>query len=129
MNKALFVDDDILALKIGKLLMQSLGYDVITANSGKEALKKLSLYKGDFDVILLDLMMPDMHGLEVLREIRKNSYWREITVIMQTGAKNEEDMKLVRKLGASIILKPYDKKILKEHLEQIGCIPSKNISQ
>ena len=119
MSKALFVDDDVLTLKIGKFLMQSLGYDVVTANSGGEALKMLSLYKGNFDVILLDLMMSDMHGLEVLSKIRANSDWKEIAVILQTGAKNEEDMKIGHKLGASIILKPYDKKILKKHLELV----------
>ncbi len=117
MSKALFVDDEVLTLKIGKLLMQSLGYDVVTADSGKETLKILSLHKGKFDVILLDLMMPDMYGLDVLREIRANVVWKEITVILQTGIRNEDDMRLGRKLGASIILKPYNKKILKEHLD------------
>ncbi len=86
MIKILIADDDsdVLAVMSKRIVRE--GYTVITASDGGEALEKIK--KESPDVILLDLMMPQMDGFEVLKNIRKNSTlkkWQPVIIISARG--------------------------------------------
>jgi len=77
------------------------GYDVVAAADGEEALEKLD--KGDFDIILLDIMMPKLNGFEVLNNIRNNSNKElaKIPVIILTNLGQKTDIEKGLLLGAN----------------------------
>lgn len=82
-DKILIVDDDVESLKLIALMLQRRGFNVIAANSGTQALSKLSTDLPD--LIILDVMMPDMSGYEVCKRIRDNPATRDIPVLMFTA--------------------------------------------
>ncbi len=82
-EKILIVDDDIDSLKLIGLMLQRHGYEVVAANAGMQALAKAS--SDHPDLIILDIMMPDMDGYEVCRRLRSNSETRSIPIIMFTA--------------------------------------------
>ena len=85
------------------------------AKSGKQCLELL-VKDHNYDLILLDLMLPDIDGLSVLKEIKNNSTWNKIPVIIQTGSTNF-DASTIMKLGATIMGKPYSKNDLLKAIE------------
>lgn len=82
-HKILIVDDDVDSLKLIGLMLQRQGYEVGAANTGTQALSKI----GDDqpDLVILDVMMPDMNGYEVCRRLRTNPATRHIPIIMFTA--------------------------------------------
>lgn len=84
--KILVVDDERATVELLKGKLTQDGYDVSVAYDGKEALEKVD--KDDPDIILLDLIMPQMNGFGVLREIRENhrDRWRPVIIV---SAENE----------------------------------------
>lgn len=89
--KILIVDDDLDTLKLVGLLLQRQGYTVIAANTGAKALQKARDEQPD--LILLDVMMPDMDGYEVARRLRMEPATVSIPILMFT-AKSQVDDKL-----------------------------------
>jgi len=93
--KILLIDDD---RKLCRLIMDYLapvGFDVETANTGDEGLERA--LKEDFDAVILDIMMPGMDGLEVLRTLRMHS---DVPVLMFTAMGDETDRIVGLELGA-----------------------------
>jgi len=83
------------------------GYGIAEAESGSGALEMIE--REAFDVVLLDVMMPDMNGLEVLRRIRQNHTASELPVIMVTGKTESQDIVQALTEGANdYITKPVD---------------------
>jgi len=82
-EKILVVDDDVDSLKLIVLMLQRAGYDVSAASAGASALQKA--YAEKPDLIILDIMMPDMSGYEVCRRLRKNAETKSIPIIMFTA--------------------------------------------
>lgn len=82
-EKILIVDDDIDSLKLIGLMLQRHGYEVAAANTGTQALAKASAEHPD--LIILDVMMPDMDGYEVCRRLRSDTSTDEIPIIMFTA--------------------------------------------
>lgn len=85
-EKILIVDDSPLVCEMFSNVLSKEGYETVTANDGESALKKLSSEK--FLIMLLDLVMPGMNGIEVLHECRKSN--PEICIIVITGHSSEE---------------------------------------
>ena len=84
------------------------GYDVTIAKDGLEALKILSESKAGFDLILLDVMMPNMDGWDTLKAIRKNKTTERIPVIMITAVSEDQKVVTGLKIGADdYIVKPF----------------------
>ncbi|HBG81656.1 TPA: response regulator [candidate division CPR2 bacterium] len=97
----LLVEDDIILVEMYETKLEMEGYRVELAHSGKEALEKL---KGKLvpDLILLDILMPDVNGFEVLKEMKKIPDYRSIPVIMLTNlgeAKIDMNQELIYALG------------------------------
>ncbi|HPM43446.1 MAG TPA: response regulator [Candidatus Omnitrophota bacterium] len=104
-KKVLIIDDEPDFLKMMKLRLETLKYDVVTASSGREGLEKAA--SEDPDAILLDIMMPDIDGLTVLKSIRKSS--PDLPVFILTAYSNDELKKAERELDATgLIIKTQD---------------------
>lgn len=108
MKKVLVVDDEKPISDIIKFNLTKEGYDVFTAFDGEEALAQFA--EVGPDIILLDLMLPKMDGLEVCREIRKTS---DVPIIMLTAKDSEIDKVLGLELGADdYVTKPFSNREL-----------------
>jgi len=82
------------------------GVAVITARGGFEALKLLPKHR--FDLIITDIQMPDINGLELINFVKKNPNYRDTPLFVVTGPGREEDLNKGRALGASeCLVKPF----------------------
>ena len=97
-KKVLIVDDEEHIRELIKFNLKKEGYDTEVAVNGTEALKLIREIK--FDLILLDLMLPEIDGLEVCKEIRRNEETSDIPVMMITAKGEEFDKVLGLELGA-----------------------------
>ena len=115
MSKVLVVDDDINIVKLIKLYLEKEDYEVVTANNGREALEIYN--REDPSIIVLDIMMPELDGNAVCREIRKTS---NVPIIMLTAKGETFDKVLSLELGADdYIVKPFDPKELTARIKAI----------
>jgi two-component system, OmpR family, alkaline phosphatase synthesis response regulator PhoP len=104
-KEILLVEDEEHLLKIVQLNLELEGYSVTTATNGIEALKEFR--KKDFDIILLDVMLPEMNGFDVCEEIRKEN--KDVPVLFLTAKGSSEDKIQGLKLGADDYLtKPFN---------------------
>lgn len=121
MKRILVADDDELILDVVKATLSAEGYDVTTVSGGREALQRVR--NEDFDLVILDVMMPDLGGIETIIELRKNQPEQPIIVmsgqIPSSGGTLES---LSTKLGARALLaKPFSTDQLSDTVrEQIG---------
>jgi DNA-binding response OmpR family regulator len=110
-GRVLVVDDDKHAVEILYRLLQKEGFEVRRAQSGREALAVVAAE--EVDVILLDVMMPDMDGFQVCEALRAVDRTRNIPVILLTAKDDMETRVLGMKLGVSEFLtKPINKREL-----------------
>lgn len=117
-KKILSVEDSPATQKFIAFTLKYKGYDVITANDGVEGMEKLAT--DSFDLIILDIMMPRMNGLEVLKEIKGNPEFSRLPVIILTSEKGAEDKAEAMRLGAKNFLnKPFQPPELLEAVEKI----------
>jgi DNA-binding response OmpR family regulator len=113
MQKILIVDDQQDLLKVLEINLRKEGYEVFKASSGSQALK-LTIQENPH-LILLDIMMPDISGLDVCRELRKRGI--EIPIIMVTAKGEEVDRVVGLELGADdYITKPFSLNELKARI-------------
>src|SRR5213078_5137368 len=106
MPKILVVDDEPDAVELVEFNLRSAGYEVVTAADGSEALKKARAHSPD--MIVLDLMLPEVDGLEVCKILRRDSATSAIPIIMLTAKAAEIDRVLGLELGADdYITKPF----------------------
>ena len=85
----LVVDDQPQNIELLEAYLAPQGYEIIKAVSGQEALEKL--FGNQIDLVLLDIMMPKMSGLEVLEKLRADEKTKAIPVVMVTALKETED--------------------------------------
>ena len=106
LGKVLVVDDDNNICELLKLYLEKEGWGVIISHDGEEAIVKFNALKPD--IILLDIMLPELDGWQVCREIRKKS---NVPIIMITAKSETFDKVLGLELGADdYIVKPFDTK-------------------
>ena len=104
----LVVDDQSQNIELLEAQLVPLGYEVVKAANGEEALKMLS--DNQIDLILLDVMMPGLDGFEVCRRIRRNDAYRLLPVIMVTAMRATEDrIKGIEAGCDDFVSKPFDK--------------------
>ena len=102
-KKILVVDDDPAILRLLSTNLKARGYDVITATDGEEALE--TVQKDFIDLIILDIMMPKVDGVQVCRRIRE---WSNIPIIILSARGDEKDKVKCLELGADDYLtKPF----------------------
>lgn len=124
MSKLLLVDDDVELTELLSSLLALEGFDVQTANNGLEALQKLD---ESHELVLLDVMMPKLNGIETLKEIRKVS---NVPIMMLTARGEDIDRVLGLELGADDYLpKPFNDRELIARIKAIlrrSASPSNN---
>jgi phosphate regulon transcriptional regulator PhoB len=102
-NRVLIVDDEPKIIEVVKLYLEREGFQVASATNGKQAIERAASYKPE--LIILDLNLPDIDGLEVCRTIRKQS---NVPIIMLTGRGEEVDRIVGLELGADdYVTKPF----------------------
>jgi DNA-binding response OmpR family regulator len=106
-RRVLIVDDDPRLLHIVAMYLGIEGYDVAMAASGEEGLAEVDKQKPD--LIILDIMMPGMDGIEVCRQVRANPQTAELPVLMFSALSGDEDVERARLAGANhLITKPFN---------------------
>jgi len=114
----LIVDDEIVSRHTVGLLLESEGYQLVFAENGKEALLKAEQVMPD--VMLLDVMMPEMDGFEVCRRLRQNTRLAELPVVMVTGLGDRESRLRGIEAGADdFMTKPFDQAELRARIRTI----------
>jgi two-component system alkaline phosphatase synthesis response regulator PhoP len=131
MKKILLVDDEQDIVEFLRYNLEKEGFDVLVSSNGKDALKQVSKFP---DLILLDIMMPEMDGFEVYNQIRGNDEYTDIPIIFLTAKSGETDEIKGLDIGASdYIQKPISPQKLiarvKSNLRKSSKLQKKSSSQ
>jgi CheY-like chemotaxis protein len=106
-RKTLIVDDEKLILISTRIVLESVGYEVVTAASGEEAL--VTARATQPGLILLDIMMPGIDGWETLSRLKEDPELKEIPVIIFTAREHSRGRQLAREMGAvDYFQKPFE---------------------
>jgi CheY-like chemotaxis protein len=119
MKRILVVDDQEHIANLVELILQSSGYSCIKANNGKRALEMIYDKKDNFDLILMDLAMPEMSGIDVLKKLKQDGLLNKLRIVFFTASSlTDEEKEDLKKIGAlDAMRKPFTKA---ELLEFVG---------
>lgn len=114
----LVIDDDAMNLKMAEFILSKKMYRVLKAASGQEGLALLR--QEPVDLVLLDIEMPEMNGIEVLEQMRKEEALCQVRVIALSASSDEETLKKMQELGAAgHVKKPFMPADLLEQTEAV----------
>lgn len=99
MKRVLIIEDDEFLQGLEATKIKKSGYEVLSAQTGEEALKKI--LEPNIDIILLDLLLPNFDGFEILKTIRATEATKNIPVIVFSNLSEEKDLEKATKLGAN----------------------------
>lgn len=107
-GRILVIDDEESCLSSLQMILERVGLSVVTAVGGRAGYNYLKQNHHDIDLVLLDIMMPDMYGINVLSEIVHDDEFSHLSVVMQTGIMDEVEIARAISIGAvDYITKPY----------------------
>ena len=105
-NRILLVEDEESLLKLESILLTSKGYSVTGVMDGRSALDEINACKPD--LVVLDIMLPELDGFEVCKRIKENPETAGIPVVMLTAKKNSQDYARGMQVGAdAYVTKPF----------------------
>ena len=117
-KKILIVEDEESLLKLESILLTTKGYLVQGATTGVAALEAVAAEAPD--LILLDIMLPELDGFEVCDRIKKNPATKNIPIVLLTARKTPEDVSRGEDVGAAqYITKPFKSAMVMETIEQL----------
>jgi len=117
-KKILVVDDDPYILMSLEFLMKKNGFAVMVARNGTEALELVE--KQLPDLVLLDIMMPDVDGYEICRHIKTSQKLKDAKVVFMSAKSKEADIKKGYDLGASLyITKPFSTREMMKQIKEL----------
>jgi CheY-like chemotaxis protein len=114
--KVLLVDDEPDIVEVIQDRLEAYGFSVVTAGTGREALKKLAVEK--FDGVFMDVKMPELGGIEALEEIRRRDKKTPIIIITSSSTR-EAAIDAIAKGANEYILKPFEWQELKSKLQKV----------
>lgn len=119
LRRITYIEDEPDICEVARMALEALGgYTVNVCQSGAEAIDKAALFHPD--LILLDVMMPDMDGVETFHALRALPETRDTPIVFVTAKVQPEELDRYRALGAlDVIPKPFDPIALPEELSQI----------
>lgn len=118
----LVVDDNAVNLKLARLLLTSEGFTVRTATDAREALEALDGF--DPEVILMDVQLPDIDGLELTRRLKSDPRWSAVPVVALTAYAMKSDEERAMAAGCDLFLtKPVDPDVLLTAITQLVGAP------
>jgi CheY-like chemotaxis protein len=116
--RILVVDDNNVNRDILQRRLEREGYIVDTAENGRRALEEID--HQDYDLILLDILMPEMDGYDVLRSLKSSDKHKDIPVIMLTAVHESDSVRSCIDMGAAdYLLKPYNTMLLKARIASV----------
>jgi CheY-like chemotaxis protein len=111
MQHILVVDDNDISRRVVSQMLRKNGYEVTCAESGAQALQFLE--QQSFDLLILDIAMPEMDGLTLLQTVRTTPQVKQVPVVMLTASAHDEDAYQAREQGANAFLsKPASSQLL-----------------
>ncbi|MBW1942787.1 MAG: PAS domain S-box protein [Deltaproteobacteria bacterium] len=114
----MMVDDEEMVLEVGEAILEKLGYDVFPANSGKEALEIYRAHRDDIDIVVLDMIMPDMGGGETFDKLREMN--PQVKVLLASGYSVDGQAGEILKRGCDgFIQKPFEMDHFSNKLREI----------
>jgi DNA-binding response OmpR family regulator len=117
-KKIVVVDDDDMTLELIRFTLTKKGFEIFTAHDSMEAIKKIQEEKPD--LILLDVMLPDLSGLELLNLIQYKNLMEKAPVILMSRISNEKVIHAAETLGAlGYLVKPFDAVALTEKILKV----------
>lgn len=117
-KKILVVDDEIRVVTVIQKRLESVGYDVITAMDGNEALMKAR--SENPDLILLDLILPKLNGYQVCAILKRDKLFKQVPILMLTARSQERDVDEGMRVGAdAYMIKPFKNEILLDQIERL----------
>lgn len=117
-KRILVVDDEVNIAELIRMNLVSSGYEVMNAYTGMEAITKTNSFRPD--LILLDLMLPDIDGLQICQMLRLNEKTKDIPIIMITARSEEDDKVQGLIMGADdYITKPFSIKELEARIQSV----------
>ena len=118
-KKILIVEDNIVILTMQKQIFEMEGYEIVTAQEGMDALKKI--HQEHPDVVLLDVNIPGMNGFELCRQIKEDPNLQSIIVVMISAVYySDEDAKKGMAMGAdAYFTKPYENEVLQGKIKEL----------
>jgi len=116
----LVVDDSTTLREFISFILKNAGYDVVMAENGKDALNRLNgLKDANVDIVITDLNMPVMNGIEFIKEMRGSSMYRSIPVILMTTELHELKKQEAKQAGVSEwINKPFTPRQLRDTIKK-----------
>jgi CheY-like chemotaxis protein len=116
-KRILVVDDEARVREMIDFRLRLFGYEVLHAEDGKEALAIASKEKPD--LVLLDVMMPELDGFQVCKRLKQHEKTRDIPVVMLTAKAEAKDVTRAFNSGAvDYVVKPYDPTVLQQKVAQ-----------
>jgi len=118
LKKILYVEDEPDIQTIATIALESGGFEVKCCSSGKEALQVIEGYTPD--LILMDVMMPDLDGPSTLKKLKENSTTQKVPTVFMTAKVQANEIENYKKMGAvDVISKPFDPLQLVERIQNI----------
>ena len=128
MSKALVVDDSKMIRLVLRRVLTEIGFEVCEAGNGKEALVIADAESTRLSVVLADWNMPEMNGLELVKELRQRQALSSLKIIMVTTEAEVGHMTTALDAGANeYVMKPFTKEIVCEKLELLGALPQVSV--
>lgn len=117
--KALIVDDSKITRTMIARILKEIGFEIIEAVNGLDALEKVRLHQPD--VVLVDWNMPEMNGYEFLKALRSDPTYDSIKIMMVTTESDIDQMTRALEAGANeYVIKPFTKEVILEKLAILG---------
>jgi CheY-like chemotaxis protein len=114
----LLIDDEEMIIDVGSQMIELMGYQVMTAETGKNALEVFSENRDRIDLIILDLIMPDMSGRKVFESLRELK--PDIKILISSGYSMEGEVKdLLNTGGDAFLQKPFNMNMLSEKIREV----------
>lgn len=116
-KKVLVVDDDPVVIRLVKEILKTLGYQVETAKDGIDAMVLVKKEKPD--LIVLDIMMPELNGYDVLRTLKFTDEFKDIPVLLLTAREQELDRRIGEMMGIDYLQKPVNREAFIDRIQKI----------
>lgn len=118
MAAILIAEDDRISQKLAKAMVEGMGHQAFVSPHGKHAYETLKA-ENQFDVLLTDIMMPEMDGRQLIQTLRGDQQFADFPIIIMSAVVGVSEISNLLKLGATLFLaKPLDRKEIQEYIRR-----------